>query len=303
MQEPLHHGSNLDFSPLNEDARLNGAPPSQSQQWPGTDQHLNPLPDHGEQSYVGGGKLEGKVALITGADSGIGKAVAIAFAREGADIAISYLNEHDDARDTKEWVAKAGRKCLLIDGDIQDYDHCKHVVSKTLQQYGRVNILINNAGVHLEQKDFTQISKEQLEQTFKTNVYSFFWITQGIVAQMKSGDSIINVGSVVALKGSKTLVDYGCTKAAIHNLTKSLSQQFSPGGIRVNCVAPGPVWTPLIPATRDINHVGKFGANSFWGRPAQPAEIAPSFVFLASSDSRYCTGEILAPTGQPFTSR
>ncbi|MDG5816012.1 SDR family oxidoreductase [Chitinispirillales bacterium ANBcel5] len=303
MKENLHHGSNLDFNPLSNDASIQHPPQPQSQQWPGTEQHMEPRADHGENSYMGGGKLQGKVALITGGDSGIGRAVAIAYAREGADVVISYFNEHEDAQDTVHWVEKAGRHCMALSGDIRDPQFCHNLVERSVRKFGGINILVNNAAIHIEKKDFMEITPEQLDQTFQTNIMSFFWTTQATLSQMKAGDSIINVGSVVAMMGYPQLIDYSCTKAAIHNLTYSLAQQLAPKGIRVNCVAPGPVWTPLIPSTRERKEVEQFGSESLWGRPAQPAEIAPSFVFLASSDSRYYTGEIIAPTGMPVTSR
>ena len=302
MKEELkHHGLNLDFNPLKSDSALAGGPPEQMQEWPGQERHMNPRADHGEESYRGGCKLMGKKALITGGDSGIGRAVAIAFAREGADVAIAYLNEHEDAKETMHWVEKAGVSGYAFSGDLQDHTFCRDLIDSAADRLGGLNILVNNAGFHLEAPDFSEISPEQLEKTFKTNIFAFFWTSQNALRYLQGGDSIINVGSVVALKGHKSLVDYACTKAAIHNLTKSLAVLLAPRGIRVNCIAPGPVWTPLIPSTRGEEKIDTFGGSTMWGHAAQPSEIAPSFVFLASADSRYYSGEIFAPTGEVST--
>jgi NAD(P)-dependent dehydrogenase (short-subunit alcohol dehydrogenase family) len=298
-----HHGLNVDFNPLVADEQLQDGPPVQSQEWPGFDQKMKPKADHGEESYQGGGKLRGKKALITGGDSGIGRAAAIAFAREGADVAISYYNEHEDAKETVRWIEEAGCKALAMDGDLQDRTHCRQIVDRTVKEFGGLNILVNNAAFHAETHDFMELEPEQLEKTFHTNIFSFFWTTQAALKHLKGGDSIINVGSVVAMRGHPVLIDYACTKAAIHNLTQSLAQMLAEQGIRVNCVAPGPVWTPLITSTRDEESIEKFGTNTLWKRPAQPAELAPTFVFLASSDSRYYTGEVFAPTGSQTTTR
>jgi NAD(P)-dependent dehydrogenase (short-subunit alcohol dehydrogenase family) len=301
MNKKRHHGLNIDPNPLA--GPMEGGPPKQEQEWPGSDQEMKPKADHGEESYEGGGKLFGKKALITGGDSGIGRAAAIAFAREGADVAISYLDEHEDAKDTVEWIEKAGRKAVSIPGDIGDPQHCKAVVETTINELGGINILVNNAAMHIEISDFLEISSEQLEKTFRTNIFSYIYTAQAAIPHLQAGDTIINVGSVVAMMGYPTLIDYACTKAAIHNLTKSLSQLLAEKGIRVNCIAPGPVWTPLIPSTRDKDFVTEFGANTLWNRPAQPVEMAPAFVFFASSDSRYCTGEIHSPSGFTITTR
>jgi hypothetical protein len=290
------HGLDESPSPLSE-VRAKGGPPPQQQQWPGTEAEMRPAADHGEQSYRGSSKLEGQKALITGGDSGIGRAVAIAFAREGADVAIAYYNEHDDARETVRWVEQAGRRALAIDGDVRDVAFCRHAVERTASELGGLDILVNNAAYQHETEDFTEITPEQLDQTFRTNIFAYFWMAQAAVKHLKEGGSILNTGSVVALKGHATLLDYAATKGAIHVFTRSLALALADRGIRVNCVAPGPVWTPLIPATRKDKPVEDFGANTFWKRPAQPAEIAPSYVFLASADARYYTGEILAPTG------
>ncbi|GJL64744.1 MAG: NAD(P)-dependent oxidoreductase [Nitrospirales bacterium] len=299
-----NHSSGLQVNPnpFVEDRTADGVPPRQ-QEWPGRDSALRPKADHGEDTYCGAGKLHGRKALITGGDSGIGRAIAIVFAREGADVAISYYNEVEDARETQKWIEQAGRRALLMSGDLQDPNHCRQVVKQAVQEFGSLNILVNNAAFHNEQSHFLDITPEQLDRTFRTNFYAYVWMAQAALPHIKEGDVILNTGSVVALKGHEHLVDYAATKAAIHNFTLSLAQIVAAQGIRVNCVAPGPVWTPLIPSTRKEEAVDSFGSNSFWKRPAQPAEIASSFVFLASSDARYYTGEILAPTGQPSTTR
>lgn len=273
-------------------------PPAQSQDWPGREDQLDPKADHGEASYRGANKLEGKVALITGGDSGIGRAVAIAFAREGANVAISYFNEEHDAQETMRWVDVAGRRAQAIPGDLANRRFCREVVDQVVNEFGHIDILVNNAAYQHEQEDFLELTIEQLERTFRTNIYAYIWLAQAALPYMKPGAVIINTGSVTALDGHEALIDYAATKGAIHAFTKSLARSLSEKGIRVNCVAPGPVWTPLIPATLSKDHVGRFGADTEWQRPAQPAEIAPAFVFLASTDSRYFTGEILSPTGR-----
>lgn len=296
-----HHGSNLDFNPyVNEDVLIGGVD-LQQQQWPGQENKMSPKVDHGENSYKGGEKLRGKKALITGGDSGIGRAVAIAFAREGADVAISYLDEHEDAKETLRWVERAGVRGFSFSGDLSDSDCCKKLIDSAADRLGELNILVNNAGMQFETTEFLEITPYQLEKTFKTNVFAFIWTIQNALKYLKAGDTIINVGSVVAFEGAQSLVDYACTKAAIHNLTKSMSLLLAPDGIRVNCVSPGPVWTPLVTSTRQPDKIETFGTTTFWKRAAQPAEIAPSFVFLATPDSRFYTGEIIAPTGYPNT--
>jgi NAD(P)-dependent dehydrogenase (short-subunit alcohol dehydrogenase family) len=300
----MHQGLNLSRNPfeIGESSRETN-PPKQKQEWPGHESKMSPSADHGENSYRGGGKLTGLKALITGGDSGIGRAVAIAFAREGADVMISYYNEHDDADETVNWVRSAGRKGVAIASDLKDPQECISVVEKAVQELGGINILVNNAAFQAETKQFAEITPEQLENTFRTNILSYFWVSQTAVKHMTAGDVIINTGSVVALMGHGSLIDYAATKGAIHTYTKSLAQLLSEKGIRVNCVAPGPVWTPLIASTRGVSHLEKFGSSTFWNRPAQPCEIAPSYVFLASTDSRFYTGEILSPSGTPGTTR
>jgi NAD(P)-dependent dehydrogenase (short-subunit alcohol dehydrogenase family) len=296
------HGLHANPNPFVEERTKEGVP-RQQQNWPGRDADMRPQADHGEESYRGSGKLQGRTALITGGDSGIGRAIAIAFAREGADVAISYYNEHDDARVTLKWIEQADRRALSIPGDLRDREHCQQMVEQTVREFGTLNILVNNAAFHSETSDFLNITPDQLDQTFRTNFYAYLWMAQATLPHMKEGDVILNTGSVVAMKGSSLLLDYAATKAAIHNFTLSLAQVVAERGIRVNCVAPGPVWTPLIPSTRKEEAVESFGSNTFWKRPAQPAEIAPSYVFLASTDARFYTGEILAPTGLSYTTR
>jgi len=304
-QKTRHHGLNLSRNPLEGDEKLEGGPPGQSQDWPGSDAELNPQANHGEESYEGGNKLAGLKALITGGDSGIGRAVAIAFAREGADVAFTYIEgeERQDADATAEWIGKCGRKAVAIGTDLRDPAKCREVVDKAVAELGGLNILVNNAAYHIESGDFREISPEQLDNTFRTNVYAYFWMAQEAVKHMKPGDTIINTGSVVAALPYPHLTDYAATKAANLNFTRNLAASLAPEGIRVNCVAPGPVWTPLIASTRDTGFVSEFGTDTYWKRPAQPVELATSFVFLASSDSRYFTGEVLSPSGYPTTTR
>jgi hypothetical protein len=289
-QRPSENG------PESNDKRNNGR--TLKQPWPGSDQRLLPQADHGETSYQGTGKLAGRVALVTGGDSGIGRAVAIAYAREGADVCITYFNEHDDARKTTELIERAGRRALAIAGDLTDRDHCQHVVQRTITELGHLDILVNNAAFQMEADDLAKIPMEQIEQSFRTNILAPIWLTQAALDHLDPGSVILNTGSITAMEGSPTLIDYSATKGALHTLTKSLARALADRGIRVNCVAPGPVWTPLIPSTLDAEHVAEFGRDTLLQRPAQPAEIAPTYVLLASDEGRYYTGEILAPTGR-----
>ena len=270
---------------------------------PGVEGKLTPKADHGEESYRGSGRLDGLVAAITGGDSGIGRAVAIAFAREGADVAIAYLSpkESKDAKETVRWIEGAGRRAISKQFNVQDPKACKRFIDGVVKELGRLDILVNNAAYQKEQKSILDITPEQLDSTFRTNIFGYFYMAQSALPHLKAGASIINTGSVTALKGNESLIDYSATKGAIHVFTKSLSQSVAEQGIRVNCVAPGPVWTPLIPATMDAEHVKEFGKNTVWKRPAQPAELAPVYVFLASADSRYITGEVMGVTGSDTT--
>ncbi len=270
---------------------------------PGVEEGLKPQADHGERSYRGCGKLEGLAAVITGGDSGIGRAVAIAFAREGCDVAIGYLapEEDEDAQETRRWVEEAGRRCLVHRFDVREPEECERLVQKAVEAFGRLDVLVNNAAYQMEQDGIEDVTPEQLDRTFRTNIYGYVYMVQAALPHLQAGAVILNTGSVTALEGNAGLIDYASTKGAIHVLTRSLARSLGERGIRVNCVAPGPVWTPLIPATLDPEHVRKFGEDTVWKRPAQPAEIAPSYVFLASADARYYTGEVLSPTGKTTT--
>lgn len=272
-------------------------PPQHQKQQPGKESRMRPQPEAQKSDYVGSGKLKGKVAIITGGDSGIGRATAIAFAKESADVVIIYLNEQKDAQETKRQVEEEGRQCLAIKGDISEEPFCKQVVKQVVKQFKRVDVLVNNAAVQFPQKDIQQITARQLEKTFSTNIFSFFYMTKAALPFMKKGSCIINTASVTAYRGSEHLLDYSSTKGAIVSFTRSLALNLAPKQIRVNGVAPGPIWTPLIPATFDSKHVAKFGSEVPLKRPGQPSEVAPCFVFLASDDSSYMTGQILHPNG------
>lgn len=258
---------------------------------------MTPRPDHGEQSYRGSGKLSGKVAVVTGADSGIGRAVALAFAREGADVVISYLDEHDDAKETERLVRDAGRRALVIAGDLQEKAHCRAIIGRTVEELGRLDILVNNAAFQMTREALEDIPDEEWERTFRTNVDAMFWLTKAALPHMKAGSSILNTSSVNTDRAPPTLLAYSATKAAIANFTASLGQMLAGRGIRVNCVAPGPIWTPLIPSTMPEDHVKEFGKSTPMKRAGQPAEVAPVFVFLASDDASYVTGSLYAVTG------
>lgn len=258
---------------------------------------MKPRPEAEDEKHSGTGKLRGKVAIITGGDSGIGRAVAIAFAKEGADVAVVYLEEKKDASETKRLVEKQGAKCLLIAGDVGDEEFCRKVVQQTVEKLGRLDVVVNNAAEQHPQESIEKISAEQLERTFRTNIFSFFFMTKAAMKHLKKDAAIINTTSVTAYKGSAHLLDYSSTKGAITAFTRSLSQAVADKGIRVNGVAPGPIWTPLIPSTFPAKDVETFGSDVPLGRPGQPEEVAPSFVFLASDDSSYMTGQILHPNG------
>ncbi|KZZ84601.1 SDR family oxidoreductase [Bacillus sp. SJS] len=264
---------------------------------PGQETLMNPAPKFAGDFYKGSGKLEGKTAIITGGDSGIGRAVAVFFAREGADVTIAYLNEHDDASETKRLVEKEGRSCFIIAGDIGDEGFCKQVVRETIVKFGKLDILVNNAAEQHPQDNFEDITAEQLERTFKTNIFSMFHLTKASLPHLKEGSSIINTTSITAYAGSPGLIDYSATKGAITSFTRSLSGNLIKKGIRVNGVAPGPIWTPLIPSTFPEDKVAEFGADTPMQRPGQPEELAPSYVYLASADSTYVTGQVLHVNG------
>ena len=267
------------------------------QEPPGETREMAPQPDHGEHSYKGCGKLAGRAALITGADSGIGRAVAIAFAREGADVLIGYLEEHEDAQETARWVEQAGRKAVLMAGDIADPTHCKKLVARAVEEFGRLDILVNNAAYQMTYHSLDEISEAEWDKTFRTNIYSMFYLAKAAVPHMKPGSAIVNTSSINAKSPNPTLLVYATTKGAIANFTAGLAQLLAEKGIRVNCVAPGPIWTPLIPSTMAEKSVEKFGENTPLGRPGQPAELAPAYVLLASDDGSYMTGAMIPVTG------
>lgn len=265
---------------------------------PGSEAEMTPQADHGETSYKGLGRLTDRVALITGGDSGIGRAVAIAFAREGADVVLSYLpEEEEDARASAEWVVQAGRKAVLAAGDIRDERQCTALVDRAFAEFGRLDILVNNAAFQRTHDSIEEFTTEEFDATFKTNVYAMFWLCRAALPRMKSGASIINTASIQAFDPSANLLAYAPTKAAIVNFTKALSQTAMKQGVRVNAVAPGPVWTPLIPSTMPEDKTREFGKQTSFGRAAQPVEIAPLFVFLASNEARFVTGEVYGVTG------
>jgi NAD(P)-dependent dehydrogenase (short-subunit alcohol dehydrogenase family) len=272
-------------------------PAQHQEQRPGIQSEMKPQPKTNDPEYKGSGKLRDKVALITGGDSGIGRAVAIAYAKEGADVAIVYLNEHDDAQETKKLVEEQGRRCLNIAGDIGNEEIAQQAVQQTVDEYGKLDILVNNAAEQHPQESIEDITAEQLERTFRTNIFSMFFMTKAALKHLKEGSAIVNTTSVTAYKGNQQLLDYSSTKGAIVAFTRSLSQSLIDKGIRVNGVAPGPIWTPLIPSTFPEEKVESFGAQVPMQRAGEPAEIAPSYVFLASKDSSYMSGQILHPNG------
>ena len=271
----------------------------QSQTKPGLDSAMDPQPRYKAPLYKGADKLKGKAALITGGDSGIGRSVAVLYAREGADVAIVYLAaEQSDAEATKTAVEAEGRKCLLLPGDVKDPKFCRDAVEKTIAAYGRLDVLVNNAAYQETQEKIEDITDEQFDTTFRTNIYGYFYMARAAVAYLPKGGAIVNCGSITGLEGNKTLIDYASTKGAIHAFTKSLAQNLIGRGIRVNCVSPGPIWTPLQPVSKPADQVAEHGAKTPLGRPGQPEEVAPAFVFFASeADSSYINGEILTLLG------
>jgi NAD(P)-dependent dehydrogenase (short-subunit alcohol dehydrogenase family) len=272
-------------------------PPQHQNQQPGIESMMNPRPQFEDVQYKAAGKLTGKVALITGGDSGIGRAVAVTYAKEGADVVIVYLNEHADAEETRRQVEQEGRKCLHIAGDIGDENFCKQAIDQAVKQYGKLDILVNNAAEQHPQKSIEDINAEQLERTFRTNIFSMFYMVKAALPHLKPGSAIINTASIVAYEGNEQLLDYSATKGAVVTFTRSLSQSVIGRGIRVNAVAPGPIWTPLIPSTFSEKQVAKFGADTPMKRAGQPEELAPSYVFLACDDSSYMAGQILHVNG------
>ncbi|XID93394.1 SDR family oxidoreductase [Paenibacillaceae bacterium WGS1546] len=277
--------------------RPSSFPPQHQNAQPGIEQNMNPLPEAESPVYKPAGKLTDKVAIVTGGDSGIGRAVSIAYAKEGADVAVLYLNEDVDAEETKKQIEAEGRRCLLIKGDIGNAAFCKQAVEQAVGGLGRLDILVNNAAEQHPQDKIEQITPEQLERTFRTNVFAMFYLTQAAMPHLQSGAAIINTASITAYRGSPTLLDYSATKGAIVAFTRSLSQNVIGQGIRVNAVAPGPIWTPLIPSTFDAQQVAQFGANTPMKRAGQPDELAPAYVYLACEDSSYVAGQVLHVNG------
>ncbi|HEX8249683.1 MAG TPA: SDR family oxidoreductase [Pyrinomonadaceae bacterium] len=272
--------------------------PEQKQTPPGLESEMQPAPDFGEQSYKGSGRLPGKAAIITGGDSGIGRAVALAFAREGADVLISYLSEEEsDAQQTRRVVEEAGRRCVTVPGDIGEESHCVEIIKRAMDEFGKIDVLVNNAAFQMSHEGIGEISSEEFDRTFRTNVYAMFYLCKAALPLMKAGGTIINTTSIQAYEPKPNLLAYAATKGAIANFTKGLSHEALEKGIRVNAVAPGPIWTPLIPATMPPEKTAEFGKDTPMQRPGQPVELAPVYVFLASDESSYISGEIIGVTG------
>lgn len=271
--------------------------PKQTQPYPGRESEMHPRPDYGAESYRGSGRLLGKKALITGGDSGIGRAVAVAFAREGADVLISYLSEEDDAQETARVVRDSGRTCVTLPGDISQESQCELLVDRTIAELGQLDILVNNAAYQMTRAGIGEIATDEWDHTLRTNLYAMFWLCKAALPRMPEGSTIINSSSIQAYQPSPKLLAYATTKGAIITFTKALSQDAIRRGIRVNAVAPGPIWTPLVPSTMEPEHVQEFGANTPVGRAGQPVELAPLYVFLASVESSYITGEVIGATG------
>jgi NAD(P)-dependent dehydrogenase (short-subunit alcohol dehydrogenase family) len=271
--------------------------PAQHQPPPGDTDSMTPKPDHGENSYVGHERLNGKVAIITGGDSGIGRAVAIAYAREGADLVIGYLDEHEDARETQRWVEAAGRRCALVAGDLAKPEYARQLVQRALDDFKRLDIVVNNAAFQMSRDSLEEVPDDEWRRTFDVNIHGMFYLTKAALPQLKRGAAIVNTSSVNSDKGNAKLIGYSATKGAISNFTASLAQTVAERGIRVNCVAPGPIWTPLIPSSMPPEKVEKFGDNTAMKRAGQPKEVAPVFVFLASEEASYVTGALYPVTG------
>jgi NAD(P)-dependent dehydrogenase (short-subunit alcohol dehydrogenase family) len=282
--------------------QLRERPEQHQERQPGQEGEMIPTPIYIRENYRGSCKLRNRIALITGGDSGIGRSVAVHFAREGADVAIIYLEEHADAQETKELVEKESRHCLLLAGDVGNEAFCRKAVSATIERFGRLDLLVNNAGEQHVRSDFRQVSSEQMEKTFRTNIFAYFYMAQAALDHLGEGAAIINTTSITAYRGSDHLVDYSATKGAIVAFTRSLAKALAPAGIRVNGVAPGPIWAPLIPATFPAEAVKDFGKSTLMGRAGQPAEVGPCYVFLASEDASYMTGQVLHPNGGDFLS-
>ncbi|WP_342041577.1 SDR family oxidoreductase [Bacillus sp. OTU2372] len=281
----------------NQNQQKQTFPPQHQNHQPGVESEMNPRPVSVDPNYKPGGKLAGKTAIITGGDSGIGKSVAIYFAKEGADVAIVYLEEHQDAEETKQLIEAEGRRCLLFSGDIGSEDTCKDILDKTINEFQKLDILVNNAAEQHPQKSLLDITSTQLEKTFRTNIFSFFYMTKMALPHLKKGASIINTASITAYHGNEQLLDYSATKGAIVSFTRSLAMSLAKQGIRVNGVAPGPIWTPLIPSTFPEDQVAAFGGNTPLGRAGQPHELAPSYVYLASDDASYVSGQMIHVNG------
>ena len=272
-------------------------PPQHQNGQPGVESEMDPKPISVNPNYKASGKLAGKTAIISGGDSGIGKSVAIYFAKEGADVAIAYLDEHQDAEETKQLIEAEGRKCILFSGDIGNEDYCKNIINQTIKEFGKIDILVNNAAEQHPQNSLLNITAAQLEKTFRTNIFSYFYMTKMALPYLKKGASIINTASITAYEGNEQLLDYSATKGAVVSYTRSLAASLAAQGIRVNGVAPGPIWTPLIPSTFSADQVASFGSTTPMGRAGEPCELAPSYVFLASDDSSYISGQMIHVNG------